>query len=109
MPETVGMPYHVPSIVAPVMDSRGRRHYQYNTIVLVKVQLAEQCKMAKKIAKTWPLKLYEVPSSQGTTLSPGGCLGKKRDFGGSHCLMGHASSRVSEENEMEESYNSDEC
>ncbi len=40
MTEPVVMPYHVPSIIAaPIPDSRGCHHYQYNTIVLMKVQL----------------------------------------------------------------------
>ena len=97
----------MPSIVAPIMDSRGHRHYQYNSIVLVKVQLAEQCKMAKKITKTLPIELYKVLSSQGTTLSPCmQCIGM-HDENGSHHELGHVS-RVSEENKVEESYNSNE-
>ena len=75
--KAVAMPYCAPCSLEPVTGSRGRRHYQYYSIVHVKAQLAEQRKTAKKktakkkTAKTRPLKLYEVASSQGTTPGPG--------------------------------------
>ncbi len=99
MLETMTMPYHAPSIVGPITNSWGRRHYQYNTIVLVKVQLVEQCKTAKKIAKTQPLELYKVPSSQGTTPSPSRHCVRMSDEDGSHHELGHVS-RVSKENKL---------
>ena len=74
------MSYHVPSIIDPVMDLRGHCHYQYNTIVLVKVQLAKQCKTTKKTAKTRPLELYKVASSQGMTSSPSVHCGRMCDI-----------------------------
>ncbi len=56
----------------------------------------------KKGAKTQPLEIYEIASSQGTTPSPSVRRGKKRDFGGSHRQVQQASSRVSEENNQAE-------
>jgi hypothetical protein len=96
----------MPSIIAPVMDSRRHRHYHYNTIVLVKVQLAKQHKTAKKTTKTQPLELYEVVSSQGMIPSPGMHHVMMCDLGRSHRELGHTSSRVRKENEAED--NSDE-
>jgi hypothetical protein len=103
--ETTAMPYRAPPPLAPVTDKHGRRHYQYHTIIQVKAQLAEQRKTAmKKAAKTHPLEIYEIASSQGTTPSPGARRGKKRDFGGSHRQKeNQACGRVSEENQAEES------
>ncbi len=103
--ETTAMPYRAPPPLEPITDKYGRRHYQYHTIVQVKAQLAEQRKTAtKKAAKTHPLEIYEIASSQGTTPSPGARRGKKRDFGGSHRQKeNQASGRVSEENQAEES------
>ncbi len=103
-PESIVMPYCMPSIVAPILDFRGCKNYQYNTIVLIKVQLAKQHKTAKKIAKTWPLELYEIASSQGTTPSPSMCNVRRRDEDWNHHEMGHAS-RVSKENEVGEESN----
>jgi copper homeostasis protein CutC len=89
--------------------------------VHVKAQLAEQRKTAKKktakkktakkkTAKTRPLKLYEAPSSQGTTPSPGVRRRCQRDWGGSHRdprpVVRPRGSRVSEENEDAESVES---
>ena len=72
----------------------------------VKAQLAEQRKTAKKktakkkTAKTRPLKLYEAPSSQGTTPSPDVRRHHQRDSGGSHRDPRPTNrGRVSEENE----------
>jgi len=97
------MPYRAPCSVEPVTDSKGRKHYQYYSIVQVKVQLAEQRKTAKKkSSKTRPLELYEA-SSQETTPSPDVRRRRKRDWGGSHRDSRPANwprgSRVSEENE----------
>ena len=107
--EMTAMPYRALPPLAPITDKHGRRHHQYHTIVQVKAQLAEQRKTAtKKAAKTQPLEIYEIASSQGTTPSPGVRRGKKRDFGGSHRQNQQASSRVSEENEDAESEESNE-
>ena len=110
--EAVAMPYRAPRSLEPITDSKGRRHYQYYSIVHVKAQLAEQRKTAKKkAAKTRPLELYEAPSSQGTTPSPGVRRRRQSDWGGSHRdprpAVRPRGSRVSEENEdakSEESY-----
>jgi hypothetical protein len=51
--ETTAMLHRAPPPLEPITDKRGRRHYQYHTIVQVKEQLAEQRKTAtKKAAKT---------------------------------------------------------
>ena len=99
------MPYRVPRSLEPITDSRGRRHYQYYMIVQVKAQLAEQRKTAKKkVAKTRPLELYEVASSQGTTPSPGMRRHCQLDWGGSHQDPRPTNrGRVGEENKDNES------
>ncbi len=77
----------------------GLQGVQELPIVSVKVlQLAEQRKATKKIAKTWPVELYEIASSQGTTPSPGTCNVRRRVEDGSHREMDHAS-MVSKDNE----------
>ncbi len=92
MPETVTMPYKAPYPLKPVTNPKGRRHYQFNTVVLVKVQLADQCKTAKKTTKTKLVDLYEIESSSGHHPSPGArCRSRKHDWGGSH----HEASRRS--------------
>ena len=101
--EAIVMPYCAPRSLEPVTDSRGRRHYQYYSIVQVKAQLADQRKTAKKKAsKTRLLELYEA-SSQGTTPSPDVRRRRQRDWGGSHRDPRPANrprgSSVSEENE----------
>ncbi len=102
--EMTAMPYWAPPPLAPITDKHGRRHHQYHTIIQVKAQLVEQRKTAmKKAAKTHPLEIYEIVSSQGTTSSPGMHCGKKCDFGRSHHQIQQASSRVSKENQAEES------
>ena len=103
----VVMPYCALSVVAHVMDFKGRHYYQYNTIVLAKVELVEQCKTGKKeTVKTWRLKTYEVASYQGMTLSPSAHCRRRHDWGESHHKSSHASSRVSEKNKLDESDNS---
>lgn len=101
--EAVAMPYRAPRSIEPITDSKGRRHYQYYSIVQVKAQLAEQRKTAKKRAsKTRPLELYEA-SSQETTPSPDVRRRRKHDWASSHRDPRPANrprgSRVSEENE----------
>jgi hypothetical protein len=110
--EAVSMPYRAPCSLEPVTDSRGRRHYQYYSIVQVKAQLADQRKTAKKKAlKTRPLELYEA-SSQGTTPSPGVRRRRQRDWGGSdrdpRPANRHRGSRANEENEDAKSEDSTE-
>jgi hypothetical protein len=110
--EAVVMPYRASRSLEPVTDLKGRRHYQYHSIVHVKAQLAEQRKTAKKkTAKTRPLELYEAPSSQGTTPSPGVRHRRQRDWGGhqdTRPAVRPRGSRVSEENEDYESDESNE-
>jgi hypothetical protein len=73
---------------------KGRRNYQFNTIVSCKVQWAERSKTARVRTKTTVVDMFDVPSSQGTTCSPGVQCGRKRDWGGSH-QESHRGSRVS--------------
>jgi hypothetical protein len=104
--EAVAMPYRAPRSLEPITDLRGRRHYQNYSIVHVKAQLAEQR------TKTRPLKLYEAPSSQGTTPSPSIRRSRQRDWGSSHRdprpAVRPRGTRVSEENEDAKSEESNE-
>ena len=87
--------YHVHSNVKAIKD-RGKRNYQFNTIVSCKVQWAERRKTASVKTKTTVVNMFDVPSSQGTTPSPGVQRGRKRDWGGSHRAEPHRrGSRVS--------------
>jgi hypothetical protein len=106
-PKTVAIPYKAHYPLEPVTDARGRRHYQFHTIVLVKVQLADWRKTSKKIMKVNLIDLYKVDSSQGSTPSPGAfCSSKKCNWGGSHCKASRGSrvSRNVEESNHSEEY-----
>jgi hypothetical protein len=70
-PKTVAMPYKAPYPLKPVTNARGRRHYQFHTIVLIKVQLADTCLTSKENMKAKLINLYKVKSSQGSTPSCG--------------------------------------
>ncbi len=85
VPKVMAMPYKAPYPLEPITDSKGCRHYQFHTIVLVKVQLADQCKTSKKKTKMKLIDLYKVKSSQGSTPSPGACCSSKKcNWGGSY-------------------------
>jgi len=58
---------------------KGRRNYQFNTIVSCKVQWAERRKTASVKMKMTVVDMFDVPSSQGTTPSPGIQRGRKHD------------------------------
>jgi len=60
--------YRVPSNVKAVKD-KGRRNYQFNTIVSCKAQWAERHKTATIKKKTTVVDMFDVPSSQGTPLA----------------------------------------
>ena len=70
----------------PSIKYKGAKHRQFNTIVEMKVKLAEQRKTATKKTKTEkPLEIYS--SQEGSTPSPGARSRRKRkycDWGGSH-------------------------
>jgi len=55
------------------IKDRGKRNYQFNTIVSCKVQWAERRTTASVKTKTTVMNMSDVPStsSQGTTPSPG--------------------------------------
>ena len=96
------MLYRAPPPLSLIKDSKGHHHYQYNMIILVKVQVVEQCKMAKKTAKTRPPEQYKIVSSHGTIPSPGVCHStRKRNWDRSHREANCTSSRVSEDNKEE--------
>jgi len=65
------------------------------------VQIAERRKIATIKKKKTTVDMFNVPSSQGTTPSPGVQCGRKRnrDWGGSH--RGESEHRVVEEEEEE--------
>jgi len=94
------------SFVLAATSDEGRRSYQFNTIVSCKVQWAERHKTASVKMKTTVVDMFDVPSSQGTTPSPGIQRGRKRDWGGSHRAEPHRGSRVSQGDDI--SYSSDE-
>ena len=88
----------------PSIKYKGVKHRQFNTIVEMKVKLAEQRKTATKKTKTEkPLEIYS--SQEGSTPSPGARSRRKRkycDWGGSHReatyeMTGRASREVSNE------------
>jgi hypothetical protein len=87
--------YRAPTKVEAI-KYKGRRSYQFNTIVSCKVQWAERRKTASVKTKTTVVDMFDVPSSQGTTPSPGIQRGRKRDWGGSHQAEPHRGSRVSQ-------------
>jgi hypothetical protein len=86
--------YRAPTKIEAIMY-KGRRNYQFNTIVSCKVQWAERRKTTSVKTKTMVVDMFDVPSSQGTTSSPGVQRGRKRDWGGSH-RDSHRGSRVSQ-------------
>ena len=75
--------YRAPTKVEAI-KYKVRRNYQFNMIVSYKVQWAERCKTPSVKTKMTVVDMFDVPSSQGTTPSPGVQRGRKRDWGGSH-------------------------
>jgi hypothetical protein len=86
--------YRAPTKVEAI-KYKGRQIYQFNMIVSCKVQWAERRKTARVGTKTTVVDMFDVPSSQGTTPSPGVQRNRKRDWGGSH-RESHRGSRVSQ-------------
>ena len=72
--------YRAPTKVEAI-KYKGRRNYQFNTIVSCKVQWAERRKTPSVKTKMTVVDMFDVPSSQGTTPSPGVQRGRKRDWG----------------------------
>jgi hypothetical protein len=89
--------YQAPAKVKAI-KYKDRRSYQFNTIVSCKVQWAERRKTASVVTRTTVVNMFDVPSSQGTTPSPGIQRDRKRDWGGSH-RDSHRGSRVSQGND----------
>jgi hypothetical protein len=90
--------YRAPPKVDPV-NYRGRKNYQFHTIITCKVQIAERRKTATIKKKKTTVDMFDVPSSQGTSPSPGVQRGRNRDWGGSH--RGESEHKVVEEEEEE--------
>ena len=86
--------YRAPTKVEAI-KYKGRRNYQFNTMVSCKVQWAERRKTPSVKTKMTVVDMFDVPSSQGTTPSPGVQRGRKRDWGGSH-RDSHRGRRVSQ-------------
>ena len=63
------------------------------------MQIAERRKTATIKKKKTTVDMFDVPSSQGTSPSPGVQRGRKRDWGGSH--RGESEHKVVEEEEEE--------
>jgi hypothetical protein len=91
---TLAKVYCAPTKVEAI-KYKGRQIYQFNMIVSCKVQWAERRKTARVGTKTTVVDMFDVPSSQGTTPSPGVQRNRKRDWGGSH-RESHRGSRVSQ-------------
>jgi hypothetical protein len=68
--EAVEMPYRVPRSLEPVTDSKGRRHYQYYSIVQVKAQLAEQRKTTKRRPQRPGRSSYTKRAARGPLRAP---------------------------------------
>ncbi len=77
-PITQAKVYQAPPIVDVSTDRKGRQNYQFHTIVSCKIQLADLRKTATIKAKTKVVDMYDIPSSQGTTPSPGPRRSRKR-------------------------------
>ena len=92
--------YRAPPKVDPV-NYRGRKNYQFHTIITCKVQIAERRKTATIKKKKTTMDMFDIPSSQGTSPSKGVQRGRKhnRDWGGSH--QGESEHKVVEEEEEE--------
>jgi len=61
--------YRAPPKVDPV-NFRGRKNYQFHTIITCKVQIAERRKTATIKKKKTTVDMFDVPSSQGTSPNP---------------------------------------
>jgi hypothetical protein len=85
-PITLAKVYQAPPTVNVIRDRKGRRNYQFHTIVSCKVQIADLCKTVTVKTKTMVANMYNIPSSQGSTPSPGPWHKRKmqHDWGGSH-------------------------
>jgi hypothetical protein len=61
-PDCEAIPYRAPGI-KPVVEDHRCAHYQYNTLVIVKVQVAERGRTTTKAKRAKPVNLYEIKSS----------------------------------------------
>ena len=56
------IPYRAPGL-SPVEDNRGRMHYQYNTLVVVKIEVAERRRTTSQIKRSNPINIYGIEES----------------------------------------------
>lgn len=56
------IPYRAPGL-SPVEDDRGRKHYQYNTLVVVKIEVAERRRTTSQVKRSNPINIYGIESS----------------------------------------------
>jgi hypothetical protein len=49
--------------LSPFEDDRGRKHYQYNTLVVVKFEVAERRRTTSQIKQSNPINIYGIKSS----------------------------------------------
>ena len=75
--------YRAPAKVEAIKD-RGKQNYQFNMIISCKVQLVKQRKTTTVKKKKTVVDMFNVPSSQGTSPSPGVQHSRKHDWGDSH-------------------------
>lgn len=96
------IPYRAPSL-APVMDERGKKHKQYNTLVVVRVEVAERRRTTSKVKRSRPVNLYGIEESSPSVEDDYRRRPRRRertcDWGGSHRGEDrhHAGSKVSSE------------
>ena len=79
------IPYRAPGL-SPVEDDRGRKHYQYNTLVVVKIKVAERCRTTSQIKRSNPINIYGIessPSDENEYRRRPRCR-ERNDWGGSH-------------------------
>ena len=80
------IPYRAPGL-SPVEDDRGRKHYQYNTLVVVKIEVAERRRTTAQVKRSVPINLYGIDSSPSdeNEYRRRRCEERRyRDWGGSH-------------------------
>ena len=87
-PVCEAIPYRSPGL-APVVDNRGRRHYQYQTLVVVKIEVAERRRTTSKIKRSNPINIYGIEESSPSIEDeyrrrPPPPKRNYRDWGGSH-------------------------
>ena len=82
-PITQAKVYQAPPTAVVIRDRNGHWNYQFHTIIVsCKVQIANLCKTATVKTKTTVVNMCDIPSSQGSTPSPGPWRKRKRQRDG---------------------------